>query len=130
MKTYCNVAARRIAEGMGYFGFTPDMLANDMIALMSVDSKWREEPFEPRRISDFALKGVLVLIGLEDHPHGHVVAAAPEAAQESGSWGGPVPMVAQVGTAKIGNGIKKLSEAFRLADRARLRVFVLEDSVA
>ena len=129
-ETFCNRSVQFIAQGMGYYGFKRDQFANDMIQAMGVDAKWREEPFESARVSQMAQKGVLVVVGLEDHPHGHVVAAAPEAPQESGSWGEPVPMVAQVGTAKIGNGVKKISEAFRMADRARLRVFVLQDSVA
>lgn len=128
-ETFCNRAARFIAQGMGFFGFRSDHSADQMLALMAADPAWREES-DISRIEGLALRGALVMICLDDHPHGHIVAAAPEAAQDSSSWGQKVPIVAQVGTAKIGNGIKRLSAAFRLADRPRLRAFVLESSIA
>ncbi|MDD5302041.1 MAG: hypothetical protein PHS14_02945 [Elusimicrobia bacterium] len=124
-ETFCNRAAASIAEGMGCLDLRPDQTANQMILAMMALPGWRQE-FDLARVAPLAQRGVLVMLAAVGPVHGHIVAAAPLPPEESGSWGGPVPMVAQVGTAAIGNGIKRLSQAFKAADRHELRIFILE----
>ena len=126
-ETFCNRAAASIAEGMGSSDLRPDMSANRMILAMSALPGWREE-LDLDRVAALAQRGVLVMIAAIGPKHGHIVAAAPLPAEESSTWGGPVPMVAQVGTLAVGNGIKRLSAAFRAADRGELRAFIFEVS--
>ncbi len=128
-ETFCNRAAASIAQGMGSLDLREDMTANRMILGMSALPDWREE-FDLDRVEKLASRGVLVMLCAVGARHGHIVAAAPYPAEESSTWGCKVPMVAQVGTAKIGNGIKKLSAAFRADDRADLRIFIFQPSEA
>lgn len=129
-ETFCNRAAAFIAQGMGYFGFPSKISANQMIEHMAAHpGKWTEE-HDLGRVADLAQKGVLVILGVSDYPNGHVTAVAPLPAEESGSWGRKVPMVAHVGGGKTPNGIVKASGAFRLAQLPHLRAFVLEDTIA
>jgi len=117
--TYCNQAARFIAQGMGCDDFTPEMLAIDMIKLMGFSAAWREDSLE--RGHAHALKGGLAFVTLEEHPHAHLCAIAPALMQPSGSWGQDVPSVANVGKT---NGIILLSRAFKVDSRPFLRVFL------
>lgn len=126
-ETFCNRSVAAIAQGMGSSDLRPDMTANRMIEHLTGLPGWREE-FDLERVTALALRGVLVVLGVPEPVHGHVVVAAPLPAEASSSWGGPVPIVAQVGTAAIGNGIKRLSSAFRAAARHGLRIFVFEAS--
>lgn len=126
-ETFCNRAAAFIAQGMGCSDLRPDMYANTMVLTMSALPGWREE-FDLARVSKLAQRGVLVMLARVAAGHGHIVAAAPLPAEESSSWGGPVPMVAQVGPARIGNGIKRLSAAFRAEHRPEVRIFIYEPS--
>lgn len=128
-ETFCNRAAAFIAQGMGSDDLQPDQYANQMVLRMMTLPGWREE-FDLARVAPLAQRGVLVMLAAVGAKHGHIVAAAPFPAEESGSWGGLVPMVAQVGTAAIGNGIKKLSHAFKAVDRHELRIFILEATEA
>jgi hypothetical protein len=129
-ETFCNRSVRFIAEGMGAFGyFRHDTSASQMVRLLDGRFGWREE-WDFERIAAFAQKGALIIIGVAEEPHGHVVVAAPMPCQLSGSWGGMVPMVAHVGGGKTPNGIVKLSEAFRLAQRPRLKAYLWEESLA
>jgi len=123
--TKCNLGARFIAEGMGYFGLPAGALADDMIQFLAAAPGWREDSID--RAFDCAQKGGLAFIGLEDHPHGHICAVAPEPRQACGTWGTEVPMVFNVGKT---NGLLRLSQAFTLGDAARLRAFVWEESIA
>ena len=124
--TYCNRAVSFIAQGMGYFGFINDQLANEMISSMASNPAWREE-HDFGRIEALAMRGALIIFGLQDHPHGHVCVAFPAKAEDSGTWGGKVPMVCNIGKS---NGIIRLSQAFRVADRPLLHAYVLEESIA
>ncbi len=128
-ETFCNRSVAAIAQGMGSPDLRPDMTANQMIAHLTGLPGWREE-YDLERVAALALRGVLVVLGVPEPVHGHVVVAAPLPAEASSSWGGPVPMVAQVGAAAIGNGVKRLSAAFRAAARPDLRIFVYEASEA
>lgn len=116
-KTYCNVASRRIAAGMG---FQMDvMLANAMIDFLAKHPEWKEAS-----INDAAThgqNGKLAFVALSDEPHGHIAAVYPAPSEDSGSWGRKVPMIANVGTT---NGVMKLSMAFRAAAKDRLRCFL------
>lgn len=128
-ETFCNRSVASIAAGMGCLDLREDQTANQMILSMISLPGWRQE-FDLERVAPLAARGVLVVLGVIEAVHGHVVVAAPAPAQESGSWGGLVPMVAQVGTAAVGNGIKRLSEAFKAAKRHELRIFIFEASEA
>ena len=125
--TYCNRAAAFIAQGMGYFGFRHGALANEMIAHLEQDPTWREDSFE--RASRHAQRGGLAFLAMKDSPHGHICAVAPLAMEESGSWSGPVCMVANVGQ-KSSHGIIRASYAFRAADKPRVKAFVYMGDVA
>ena len=123
-KTHCNRAARFLCEAFGHHGFTPNDLANAMIAKMGASFEWRERTMEEAHAH--AMKGGLAFLAVEDEPNGHLAAIMPEPMQESGSWGCPVPMVANVGIAP--NAIKKASQAFLLAHKPGLRAFLYGDA--
>ena len=116
-KTYCNVAARRIAAAMGFQ--MQIMLANDMIKHLSEHPDWKEASLDVA--AAHGLAGRLAFVSLSEEPHGHIAAIYPAPSAESGSWGQKVPIIANVGKA---NGIMRLSGAFKAADRERLRCFV------
>lgn len=118
-KTFCNVASRKIAEGMGYFGITSNMLANDLILFLASAPGWAEGTLASAHA--YALNGGLAFIALSEAPHGHIAAVYPAPMQESGTWGGPVPMLANVGRTI---GVMKLSAVFKVADKEKLRAFV------
>jgi hypothetical protein len=129
-ETFCNRAARFIAEGMGCFRFRHDQSANQMLRAMAADPEnWLAED-DLARLSKAACRGALAFVGIEDEPHGHINAVAPLPMEQSGTWGRPVPMVAQVGTARVGNGVKKLSAAYRLEHAPLLRGFIYRPSIA
>ncbi len=119
MTSYCNIAVRRISEGMGYFGFTPAMLARNMIEIMSIDTAWTEDTIERAHLH--AMRGGLSVIGLDEYPHSHVAVIYPAPMEDSGSWGCPVPILANVGKT---NGIMKASAVFKAADRSLIRCFL------
>lgn len=121
-RTYCNRATNFIAQGMGHF-FPFDAMANDMVSSMASSPEWRQE-HDLARIPGLAMRGTLVVFGLQEQPHGHVCVAYPGPPQMSGSWGREVPMAANVGRK---NGIMRLSEAFKKDQPPR--AFVLEASV-
>lgn len=120
-RTYCNRAFSYIAQGMGYHAFPPGALANDMIAQLAGDPDWREE-LDLAHVHRHAMRGGLAAAALVEHPHGHVCTVAPEPMQPSTSWGGPVPMVANVGAE---NGVLRLSQVFSIAARPLVRFFLL-----
>ena len=128
-ETFCNRAAASIAAGMGSQDLREDMSANQMILHMSALAGWREE-FDLERVPQLAQRGVLVMLVAPGARHGHIVAATPLPSEDSSTWGQKVPMVAQVGTAAVGNGIKRLSAAFKAEDRYGLRIFIFEASEA
>ena len=129
-ETFCNRNTRFIAGGMGYAGFGDTMSANQMIRHMAAHpEEWREE-HDLERCAKEAQRGALVILGAEEIPNGHVTACAPLPAEDSGSWGRKVPMVAHVGGGKTPNGVVKASAAFKLSQMPRLRAFILEASIA
>src|SRR5262245_31508649 len=72
--TFCNRAVQYIAEKMGYMGFT-GLLANQIMALMK-----NSEDFEAITLDQAqaeANKGRLVIAGIIQDPHGHVVVIRP-----------------------------------------------------
>lgn len=128
-RTFCNRSVDFIAQGMGYFSIRQDSADQIIAHCSSLPEKWTEE-HDLARVEGLAAKGALVILGVSEEPHGHVVVAYPGPAEESTTWGEKVPLVAQVGSAKVGNGIKRLSAAFKLEARPFLRIFVLEESIA
>lgn len=123
-KTYCNRSSNFIAQAFGYY-FRMDALANDMIRAMENDSRWREDSLDRAHMA--AMRGGLAFLCLEEQPHGHLCSVAPLPKQDSGSWGKPVLMVANVG---LKNGILRSSEVFKAEDQARVRAFILTESIA
>ena len=118
-KTYCNFGARFIAEGMGFFGFPANALANDMVGFLACCPGWNEDTIE--RAHRHAICGGLAFLALEDHPHGHIAAVYPAPMEDSVTWGEQVPMLANVGRE---NGIMKTSKVYRLEARPILRAFL------
>lgn len=119
-KTYCNFSARFIAEGMGFFAFPANTLANDLIAILSTDPAVREDSIE--RAHAHALRGGLAFLVLEEYPHGHIPVFYPAPMELSGTWGELVPLLANVGRE---NGIMKASKVYRLEKRPLLRAFLV-----
>lgn len=123
-KTYCNLAARFVAQGMGCFQIPANMLANQMLDFLAHAEGWREDSLERGHAA--ACRGGLAFVGAQADPHGHILSMAPEPKQWSGTWGDAVPLGYNVGRS---NGLMKLSQAFKKADRPRLRTFVWEKSL-
>lgn len=116
-KTYCNVAARRVAAEMGFQ--MEVMLANAMIGYLAKNPSWKEVALEAA--AAHSVLGKLAFVALSEEPHGHIAPLYPAPAAESGSWGQKVPIIANVGKT---NGIMRLSGAFRADDKTKLRYFV------
>ncbi len=116
-KTYCNVAARRVASAMGFQ--MEVMLANAMIEYLAKNPSWKEASLEDA--AAHAVLGKLAFVALSEEPHGHLAPLYPSPAAESGSWGQKVPIIANVGKT---NGIMRLSGAFKAADKGKLRYFL------
>lgn len=125
--TCCNRAAAFIAQGMGYFGFRHGASANEMIANLEADPTWRADSLE--RATRHAMRGGLAFLTMKDEPHCHICAVAPLEMEDSGSWGGPVPMTANIGP-KASHGIIRASYAFKAADRDRVKAFVYMGDIA
>lgn len=126
LKTKCNLGVRFICEGMGCKAFGPRDTANAMLSLMGRGNGWSPLPLE--RVAEVALRGALVVIGAYDEPNGHVAVAYPLPAQDSGTWGMKVPVVANIGMPP--NKVKRVSQSFLLAQKALLKAFLWEDSLA
>ena len=118
-KTFCNFGARFIAEGMGFMGFPANILANEMIGFLATSSGWVEDSIA--RAHAHAARGGLAFVCLSEYPHGHIAALYPAPMEDSGTWGGPVPMLANVGRK---NGVVKMSAVYRLETRPLLRAFL------
>ncbi len=125
-KKFCNLGARFIAEGMGFFGFPVNILANEMVGFLASHPDWTEDSID--RAHRHAERGGLAFLTVEEHPHGHIAAIYPAPMEMSGTWGEPVPMLAQIGSAAVGNGIKKASAVYRLEKRPLLRAFLFGEA--
>ena len=123
-RSYCNFAAQYIAEGMGFFGFPANTLANDMIDLLAVTPGWVEDTIE--RAHRHAMRGGLAFLCLTDYPHGHLAAVYPAPMEPSGTWGEDVPVLSNVGQK---NGIMKTSAVYRLETRPLIRAFLWGETV-
>lgn len=122
-KTFCNFCARYIAEGMGFFGFPANAMANDMIGFLATRPEWREDSIE--RAHAHAIRGGLAFLTLTEYPHGHIAAVYPAPMESSGSWGEDVPLLANVGAT---NGIMRASAVFRADSRPMLRAFLFGET--
>ena len=112
-KTYCNVAARRVAEFFGCENFSdPDLLADDMVHAMIISGDWTFTTFG-EIAAKWAQIGGLAFAGMTSdelvEEHGHIAPVFPAPCELSPSLGHPVPFVANVGAK---NGIMRVSEAF------------------
>lgn len=120
--TFCNQAVRSIAEKMGYQGFK-SMLANQMVALMRSSPYWLAIKLD--QAQGMANHGHLVIAGLQDEPHGHVVVVRPGIAGFSGKWGTAAPKVINIGADNfIANGLnwafKRKPEVFLLTPDGKI----------
>jgi len=122
-RTFCNFAARFVAEGMGFFGFPSVILANDMIELLAVTPGWTEDSIARAHLH--ASRGGLAFLALTEYPHGHLAAVYPAPMEASGTWGEDVPILANVGRE---NGIKKTSAVYRVDKRPLIRAFLFGET--
>ena len=105
--TYCNIAARRVAQLAGCTDFDAMPNANAMVAMMGGSDDWTT--VNGQAASHIAQSGGLVIAGKKYEGHGHVAVVYPADPQMSGSWGHQVPMVANVGK---NMGVMRSSQAF------------------
>lgn len=115
-KTYCNVAARRVAEFFGCENFSdPDLLADDMVHAMIISGDWTFTTFG-EIAAKWAQIGGLAFAGMTSdelgEEHGHIAPVFPGIPELSPSLGIPVPQLANVGAK---NGVMLASEAFPVA---------------
>ncbi len=100
--THCNQYVCEVSEYYGFKGFG-NLLANQMIDLLTESPQWSEVPIE--RCQDLANSGTLIIAGLKEDPHGHVNVICPGRPKTSGRWGA-VPSCANIGKdVFIGKGI-------------------------
>lgn len=111
-ETFCNIAARYIAEAMGCKIFDEGMMANRMHTAMENSDEFAYVDAE--RAAELAQKGCLVVASRRGDPHGHIAACYPSPPDFSGSWAKKVPIVAHVG--RPPNGLKKCSGSFSVKD--------------
>lgn len=105
-ETFCNIALRRIAEGMGCRDLDTGMTANEMVSFF--EGAWQRAPAEMAQTH--AWRGGLAVAAKRYPIHGHVAVIYPvEHCAHSGSWKAVVPVVANVGKT---NGILSASSAF------------------
>jgi hypothetical protein len=125
--TYCNLFIRTVCRWFGWVQFnTPDKdQASEITRFMrSHPECWKklEGPWQYQgktgvgpdyeQATTLACQGFLVIAAQEGTPHGHVNIIAPEQPTIfSPSWGRPVSIVANVGSANWYG--KKISEAFK-----------------
>lgn len=104
--TYCNQAARYIAERMGCYDFKPEMTANEQVA--HVEANWKKA--DAQEAHAHAARGGLAVAAKTFPEHGHMAVCYPMMSlAASGSWGKPVPWVANIGKT---NGVMATSKAF------------------
>ena len=131
-ETFCNRAARYIAQGCGWEGFGQNDTANIILRwLKEHQEEWPEIPIE--MVSKCAMQGELVILGCQEEPHGHLVTGYPDLPQQSSTWKGLVPLVAHVGRSidgKTTNGIIRLSGAFRADQKGKVKAYRWEGSIA
>lgn len=108
-ETFCNFSVDHVLARMGYEkmrdGGKP-MMANQMIDFLKRKTEdWEKIGMDKAQV--LANAGRVVLAGLVDEPHGHVVVVRPGLEDVSGNWGGArVPKVSHVGgTSYIGRGV-------------------------
>lgn len=113
--TKCNLAVRKILEGMGIDLFFDKkskrvLLANEMITFIG------DHPAMFARYSDTdsaiadARGGYVIMACQRGQFHGHVAILYPKGSEHSASWGKMVPMLANVGKE---NKVMRASECFR-----------------
>lgn len=101
--TFCNMAVQYICEKMGYKKFD-GMVANEMIQTMKTSLEWG--PIKIEDAQDYTNQGRLVVAGMQDNPHGHVVIIRPGVSDYSAKWGCKSPKVINIGTDNfIGKGL-------------------------
>ncbi len=108
-ETFCNFSVDHVLARMGYVKMrNPDgkpMMANQMIDFLTrkVDD-WQK--IEMGAAQDLANDGRVIIAGISEEPHGHVVVVRPGLEDLSGKWGVKVPKVSHVGARSyIGRGV-------------------------
>ena len=113
--TFCNIGARRIAQGMGCRDFDNlDFDADDLYNVMLKSKKWTSATGSDATIH--ALSGGLAFASMTSQmlgeSHGHIACIYPIGQGFSPSLNKDVPFVANCGTH---NGEMKVSEAFPIS---------------
>lgn len=124
--TYCNDFCQEILGDLGCHDLD-GLLARDMgekvLSLIASAgdsiSPWQEITWQ--KAIENAKIGIPVLGWAEipEEKHAHVVIVAPEDPEESGTFGGLVPMCASIARNPFQNRIMKISEAYRVANKPR-----------
>jgi hypothetical protein len=121
-ETYCNNFVHMVAVGMGCDELSrvdgTALGMNEQLRLMRTRPGWTELKQDWEMGARWASEGYLVIAGLEGQPNGHGCVLVPGECQASPSWGGRVPMVANVGARNFYN--DKLSWAFAAARKPTL----------
>lgn len=113
--TFCNMAVRKILEGVGIDLFFSDelnrvMLANEMIDYMEASRSKFAKLEDGTDAASEASQGIIVIACEKGSSHGHVSVVCPIGMEQSWSWGKLVPMLANVGKK---NGILRASQCFQ-----------------
>jgi len=97
-ETFCNFATHHVAVRMGYEklgeGRKP-MLASQMVDFLKRSPEWERIGMESAQA--LANEGRLVVAGVADEPHGHVVVIRPGVEEYSPKWGLKAPKACDVG---------------------------------
>ncbi len=100
-KTFCNIAARRVAQFFGCHDFdAPNLLADEMIWILLGSTYWIKT-MDGEVAAAFAQSGNLAFAVMSSErlgdDHGHIAAVFPAQCELSPSLGHPVPLLANVG---------------------------------
>lgn len=104
LETMCNLAVNYVCSRLGYDKFK-GMVANQIVDYMRrKPEEW--EPVEMSRAQDLANEGRLLLAGIQEDIHGHVVVIRPGIEEFSGKWSARAPKAGNVGaTSAMGKSI-------------------------
>jgi hypothetical protein len=100
--TYCNQFVTEVCTKYGFKGLE-GLLANQMIDAIEKSQDW--SIVDMSKCQELVNQGTLIIAGLKDEPHGHVVVICPGKEKTSGRWG-TVPTCANIGKdVRIGSGV-------------------------
>jgi hypothetical protein len=128
LRTWCNMGSACVLSyfGEGMFWLRPyfPRLANEQISKMENSKEFAEITIQE------AIKQVnlnrLIFACKKENKHGHICALYPAPADMSKSWGGYVPMVANIGKE---NFVKHLGWAFKAKDKEKVKFYLYKGDV-